>query len=158
MMNFDFSPFYGSTIGFDRLFRLLENNVGSDWPPYNIEKTGENDYRIAMALAGFGPEDVELVQHGNSLIVKGQVQPQASDKREVLHEGTSLRSFEQTFKLADYVTVVSAKLENGLLVVSLKRDVPEAMKPRQIAIEFGDATAIRGEPAQLERGPASQAA
>ncbi|MBN9237410.1 heat-shock protein [Mesorhizobium hungaricum] len=133
MRSFDFAPLYRSTVGFDRLFDMLDNSVRSDWPPYNIEKIGENDYRITMAIAGYSPEEVELTQHGPELIVTGQKKPEQGD-RQVLHQGLAIGNFRQVFKLADHVKVASATLENGLLSVDLAREIPEELKPRRIAV------------------------
>jgi molecular chaperone IbpA len=133
MRSFDYAPLYRTTVGFDRLFDMLDTSVRSDWPPYNIEKTGDNDYRITMAVAGFSPEEVELTQHGPDLIVIGQKQPDESD-RQILHRGMAARNFKQVFKLADYVKVSKATLENGLLSVDLVRDIPEELRPRRIAL------------------------
>ncbi|PTE12118.1 Hsp20 family protein [Mesorhizobium helmanticense] len=133
MRSLDYTPLYRSTVGFDRLFDLLDNSVRTDWPPYNIEKTGDNDYRITMAIAGFTPEEVELTQHGPELIVVGQKQTEESD-RQVLHRGMATRNFKHVFRLADYVKVANASLESGLLSVDLVRDIPEELKPRRIGI------------------------
>ncbi len=133
MRSFDYTPLYRTTVGFDRLFDMLDNGVRSDWPPYNIEKTGENDYRITMAIAGFSPEEIELTQHGPELIVVGNKQPTETDWQ-ILHRGMATRNFKQIFRLADYVKVASATLENGLLAVDLVRDIPEELKPRRIGI------------------------
>lgn len=133
MRSFDYAPLYRSTVGFDRLFDMLDNGVRSEWPPYNIEKIGENDYRITMAIAGFSPEEVELTQHGSELIVTGQKRPDQDD-REVLHQGLAIGNFKQVFKLADHVKVANAALVNGLLSVDLVREIPEELKPRRIAI------------------------
>lgn len=133
MRSFDYSPLYRSTVGFDRLFDMLDNSVRSDWPPYNIEKKSENDYRITMAIAGFSPDQVELTQHGPELIVTGQKKAEQGD-RQVLHQGLAIGNFKQVFKLADHVKVANAALENGLLSVDLVREIPEELKPRRIAI------------------------
>ncbi|MGN6767583.1 MAG: Hsp20 family protein [Rhizobiaceae bacterium] len=133
MRSFDFAPLYRSTVGFDRLFDMLDNGVRSDWPPYNIEKVGENDYRITMAIAGYSPKEVELTQHGPELIVIGQKKPEQFD-RQVLHQGLAIGNFRQVFKLADHVKVARAALENGLLSVDLVREIPEELRPRRIVI------------------------
>jgi molecular chaperone IbpA len=133
MRSFDYSPLYRSTVGFDRLFDMLDNSVRSDWPPYNIEKKSENDYRITMAIAGFSPDEVELTQHGPELIVTGQKKADQED-RQVLHQGLAIGNFKQVFKLADHVKVANATLEHGLLAVDLVREIPEELKPRRIAI------------------------
>lgn len=132
----DFAPLYRSSIGFDRVFNLLNNaqrlQAIETWPPYDIVKTGEDTYRIEMAVAGFGQDDLDIMQERNVLVVKGQ-KTEAKDG-EYLHRGIAGRSFERKFELADHVRVEDAALANGLLRVSLKREIPEAMKPRKIAI------------------------
>ncbi len=138
MRNLDLSPLFRSTVGFDRLDKLFDaafREAARDlsYPPYNIVKTGENAYRIAMAVAGFGEKDLELVTHENMLTVKGQIQEPEKDV-EYLHRGIAQRAFEHRFQLADHVKVVGAKLNNGLLEIELAREVPEAMKPRKIEI------------------------
>jgi molecular chaperone IbpA len=133
MTTFDLSPLYRSTVGYEPLFDMLRNGIRSEWPPYDIEKTGEDEYCIKMAVAGFGPEDIELTQHGAALLVSGQKKPDQG-KREMLHQGLGLRSFKQSFNLADHVQVVGATLENGLLAIKLVREIPEALKPRKIEI------------------------
>jgi molecular chaperone IbpA len=146
MMNYDFSPLYRSTVGFDRVLDLLDQasrgQSMTNWPPYNIEKTGEDQYRITMAVAGFSPGEIELVQQENVLLVAGQRHADAEGVQ-VLHRGIATRAFKQTFNLADHVKVTGANLENGLLVVELQREVPEALKPRRIEIaSSGGAKAI----------------
>ncbi|ESY76112.1 molecular chaperone Hsp20 [Mesorhizobium sp. LNHC221B00] len=133
MRSFDYAPLYRTTVGFDRLFDMLENSVRSDWPPYNIEKNGDNDYRITMAVAGFGLDEVELVQNGPELSVIGQRKPD-QENREILHRGLAIGNFKQVFKLADHVKVKAVNLQNGLLSVDLIREVPEVLKPRRIEI------------------------
>ena len=110
MRTFDFTPYYRSTVGFDQLFDLLDKSIRSDWPPYNIEKKDEDQYRITMTVAGFAPNEIELVQHGGTLLVTGQ----KGEQPELLHQGIPL-SFRQSFNLADHVKVVSANVEHGLL-------------------------------------------
>jgi len=129
MRAFDFTPYYRSTVGFDQLFDLLDKSIRSDWPPYNIEKKGEDQYRITMTVAGFTPDEIELVQHGATLLITGQ----KAEQPQVLHQGIPL-SFKQSFNLADHVKVVGAAIEHGLLIIDLAREVPEAMKPRRIEI------------------------
>jgi molecular chaperone IbpA len=134
---FDYTPFYRSSVGFDRLFRLLDEAANGEtpaFPPYNIERLGENDYRITMAVAGFTAADLSIEAKGNSLTVVGKKADKADKGVEVLHQGIAGRSFERRFQLADYVEVKGADLANGLLHISLVRVVPEALKPRQIAI------------------------
>jgi molecular chaperone IbpA len=141
---FDYTPFYRSSVGFDRLFRLLDEaaNVETQtYPPYNIERLDENSFRITMAVAGFGFEDLSITQEGNALTVTGKKSHKADPKVEVLHQGIAARDFERRFNTADHVEVKSADLVNGLLQISLVREVPEAMKPRQIAIGGAKPTA-----------------
>ena len=141
MRTYDFSPLYRSTIGFDRLFDMLDQTRGEfapNWPPYNIERTSEDDYRITMALAGFAPDEIELVQKENTLFVAGHKNPDQEQGAEVLHRGIATRPFRQSFDLAQHVKVVGANFENGLLIVELKREVPEALKPRRIEIAAGE--------------------
>ena len=137
MMNYDFSPLYRSTVGFDRVLDLLDQasrgQSMTNWPPYNIEKTGDDQYRITMAVAGFSPDEIDLVQQENVLLVTGQKHAEPEGVQ-VLHRGIATRAFKQTFNLADHVKVTGANLENGLLVVELRREVPEALKPRRIDI------------------------
>jgi molecular chaperone IbpA len=120
MRTFDILPLYRSTVGFDRLFDLLDNTARPDWPPYNIEKKDENEYCISMAIAGFGSDEIELTQHGATLVVTGQKKT-VEDERQFLHQGIAFRNFKQTFNLADHVKVAAAKLENGLLFASSLR-------------------------------------
>jgi molecular chaperone IbpA len=159
MRTFDISPFYRHSVGFDRLFDALDERARSDWPPYNIEKKGENEYAITMAVAGFGPDEIELTQHGTELVVAGQRKEEQSG-RQFLHQGIASRAFKQRFSLAEHVRVESATLEDGLLTVALVREIPEQLKPRKI--EIGQASKPRvsqdNAPAQLEVEPARQAA
>ncbi len=143
MPSFDLSPLYRSTVGFDRLFRLLDQvgnveNGGNTYPPYNIERTGENAYRITMAVAGFGENDLSIEAKENVLTVKGERGEDNDKNRELLYRGIAGRSFERRFQLADHVEVRGARLENGLLHIDLVREIPEALKPRKIAISSGD--------------------
>jgi molecular chaperone IbpA len=144
MAAYDFSPFYRSTVGFDRLFNRLDSIVGQEaksYPPYNIEKIGENAYRISIAVAGFGEGDIAIESKENNLVVKGAKAQETEDKaREFLHRGIAERAFELRFQLADYVEVAGASLENGLLHLELKRELPESKKARQIPIAAGTKT------------------
>jgi molecular chaperone IbpA len=141
MRGFDFSPLYRSTVGFDRLFDTLDQLTnpenGQTYPPYNIERTGEDAYRITMAVAGFGERDLTIEAKQNSLTVKGEKTIEEGKEGEVLYRGIAARAFERRFQLADYVEVAGASLENGLLHIDLVREIPEAMKPRNIAIGGG---------------------
>lgn len=136
---FDLSPLMRSTIGFDRAFRLLDAATRAEegalnYPPYNIEKSGENTYRISMAVAGFAPEQLEATVKENVLYIVGKAREESAETQ-YLHRGIAARAFERRFELADTIKVVGASFENGLLHVDLVREVPEAKKPRQIAIE-----------------------
>jgi molecular chaperone IbpA len=138
MQAFDLSPLFRSTVGFDRLTRLLDSATRLDdsafsYPPYNIEQTGEDAYRIVMAVAGFGEGDLSITQQGNSLLISGK-QEKSSEEKKYLYRGIAARAFERRFELADHIKVIGAKLTNGLLSVELAREVPEAMKPRTIKI------------------------
>jgi molecular chaperone IbpA len=145
MLNYDFSPFYRSTIGFDRLLSLLDKHAGPDangqtYPPYNIERTGENAYRITLAVAGFAESELSVETRENTLTVRGS--KESADKadgakREVLYQGIAARAFERRFHLADHVSATGAVCENGLLHIDLVRAVPEAQKPRVISIQNG---------------------
>ncbi len=135
MNAFDFAPLFRTAIGFDRLARMVDSAATSDasYPPYNIEKTGEDSYRLTMAVAGFGPDDIEITAKDNTLVVSGRVGNEAP-RAEVLYRGIAGRAFERRFVLADHIVVEGADLRNGLLHVGLKRVVPEALKPRRIPI------------------------
>jgi len=138
MRTLDFTPLYRSAVGFDRLANLLESAARTSetggWPPYNIETTGENQYRIEIAVAGFRPEELNLEVKENLLTVTGKKAANDDSQRTYLHRGLAERDFERRFQLADYVVVTEASLDNGLLAVSLKRELPEALKPRTIPI------------------------
>ena len=135
MNAFDFAPLFRTAIGFDRLARMVDAAATSDasYPPYNIEKTGEDSYRLTMAVAGFGPDDIDITAKDNTLLISGRVGPDAP-KAEVLYRGIAGRAFERRFVLADHIVVDGAELQNGLLHVGLRRVVPEALKPRRITI------------------------
>jgi len=138
MRTFDLAPLYRSTVGFDRLFSMLDGfEAAPGYPPYNIERTGENDYRITVAVAGFGQNDLSIESKENTLTIKGERQVKEEQTGEVLYQGIAARAFERVFQLADDVRVVGASIENGLLHVDLVREIPEAKKPRQIAIGNG---------------------
>jgi len=138
MDSLDFSPLFRSTIGFDRLMRLADaatrlDGGASVYPPYNIESTGENAYRLTMAVAGFSADDLDITVKENALLVTGKSKKD-EETTEYLHRGIARRAFERRFQLADHIKVVGASLDNGLLHVDLAREIPEAMKPRKIAI------------------------
>ncbi len=138
MSRFDFTPYRRSTVGFDRLFDILENqarnNGGENYPPFNIERQGEDNYRITLAVAGFKPADLDITAQQNLLTVQGKKRDDVSNDSDMLHVGIANRGFERRFELADYVRVDNADLEDGLLVIDLVREVPEAMKPKKIAV------------------------
>lgn len=143
MQTFDFSPFYRSTVGFDRVFNRLDTLVGQEaktYPPYNIERTGDDAYRISIAVAGFSNGDIAIETKENSLVIKGAKPAEGDKTREFLHRGIAERAFELRFQLADYVEVQGASLENGLLHLELKRELPESKKPRTIQINGGTTT------------------
>ena len=145
MTTYDFAPLFRTAIGFDRLARLMDTASASadasSYPPYNIEKTGEDTYRLTMAVAGFRPEELDLVVKDNTLVVSGKVNSEGQ-KGEMLYRGIAGRAFERRFVLADHIVVDGADVQNGLLHVGLKRVVPEALKPRRIAIGGGAAKAV----------------
>lgn len=165
MRSFDLSPLYRNTVGFDRLFNLLDS-VGSvdaapSYPPYNIERTGENTYRVTVAVAGFTEADLGIEVKENTLTLRGEKKAeQGGESAKVLYRGIAARSFERRFQLADHVEVKGAVLENGLLHVDLVRTIPEAKKPRSIPIATGgEAKAIEGQvaPAGAEGEPVEPA-
>jgi len=158
MLNYDLSPFYRSTVGFDRLLSMLDKVAGGEqnaptYPPYNIERIDENAYRITLAVAGFGEHELSVETHDSTLTVRGskEANAQNDDKRDVLYQGIAARAFERRFQLADHVVVTGASSENGLLHIDLVREVPEAQKPRTIAIKGGKVT-------NAVKAPAAQAA
>jgi molecular chaperone IbpA len=136
MRSYDLTPLYRTSVGFDRLSRLMESALTLDgqtsYPPYNIVKRSENDYRISLAVAGFGEDEIEIVSQNGTLTVKGR--SDVEDDFEYLHRGIAGRAFERRFQLADHVEVLSADLVNGLLHIELRREIPEVLKPRRIAI------------------------
>src|SRR5437588_11119598 len=150
MRTFDLAPLYRSTVGFDRLFSMLDGfESAPGYPPYNIERTGENAYRISVAVAGFSENDLSIETKENTLTIRGEKQAKTDENQgEPLYQGIAARAFERVFQLADHVEVRGAKLENGLLHVDLVREVPEAMKPRQIRIGAGNGSAKVVEHAQ----------
>ena len=138
MRTFDLAPLYRSTVGFDRLFSLFDqlgDNGSPGYPPYNIERTGENAYRVSVAVAGFAESELGIEVKENTLTIRGDKQTKADEQTgQTLYQGIAARAFERVFQLADYVQVKGASLENGLLHVDLVREIPEAKKPRQIVI------------------------
>jgi molecular chaperone IbpA len=139
MRSIDYSPFYRATVGFDRVFDLLDSVAGqgsaNGYPPYNIEKTGDNDYRIVMAVAGFAESELNVTQKENELLVTGQTAANGENEKQYLYRGIAGRNFERRFQLADHVKVSGAKLANGLLTIDLQREIPEEKKPRAIEIK-----------------------
>lgn len=140
--SFDFTPLFRSSVGFDRIVDMLENASGvstlDNWPPYDIARSGEDEYRITMAVAGFSQDELSITQEQNTLVVAGQKSDE--DDGEYLHRGIAGRTFQRRFQLADHVKVTGAGLENGLLTIELKREIPEEMKPRRIEIGSEAAT------------------
>jgi len=138
MTRFDFTPYRRNTVGFDRLFELLENsaraNAGDNYPPFNIERRGEDAYRITLAVAGFKAGEIDITAQQNLLVVQGRKADETADGAQFLHVGIANRGFERRFELADFVRVDAASLEDGLLMIDLVREVPDAMKPRKITI------------------------
>ncbi|MEE4153956.1 MAG: Hsp20 family protein [Erythrobacter sp.] len=141
MSRLDFTPYRRSTVGFDRLFDLLESqarqNAGDNYPPFNIARRGDDEYRITLAVAGFRAQDIDITAQQNLLVVQGRRREDADAGAEMLHLGIANRGFERRFELADFVRVESADLADGLLTIDLVREVPEAMKPKKIAIGGG---------------------
>ncbi|POF64054.1 Hsp20 family protein [Novacetimonas maltaceti] len=139
-MSYDFAPLFRSAIGFDRLAQLVDtaaqNPVSASYPPYNIEKVADSQYMLTMAVAGFGPGDIELTVQDNTLIVAGRV-ASTQPEREILYRGIAKRAFERRFVLADHIVVENANLDNGLLCIAVRHVVPEALKPRRIPISSG---------------------
>jgi molecular chaperone IbpA len=150
-MMYDFSPLYRMTVGFDRLFDMLDEvsqiEPTTNWPPYNVEKRGDDQYRITMAVAGFSSDEIEVTQQENSLVISGKKR-QDDGRGEILHRGIATRAFKQSFNLADFVKVTEASLENGLLAIQLKRELPEELQPRRIPIQIGAASLGSGQPQQ----------
>ena len=156
MRHVDFSPLYRSTVGFDRLFTMLDSlgqpDQGQTYPPYNIERTGENTYRITMAVAGFDETEISIEAQAHALTVKGEKSEDKVDGSEFLYRGIAKRAFERRFQLADHVEVTAASLKNGLLHIDLLRNIPEAMKPRKIAIAAEPVEAPKAIEAQVING------
>jgi len=151
MRQFDLAPLYRNTVGFDRLFSMLDQLVSVDaapsYPPYNIERTGENAYRISIAVAGFTERDLTIEVKENTLSVRGERKPDEERKVDVLHQGIAARSFDRRFQLADGVQVTGAALENGLLHLDLVREIPEAKKPKLIPISSNGTRTIEAKQA-----------
>lgn len=150
MRHFDLSPLYRSTVGFDRLAQLLDSvaaDIDTGYPPYNIERLGDSEYRITMAVAGFTPDEIKVDVKESTLSVRGEKKPEDGEgERRYLHRGIAARSFERRFQLADYVEVKAAELKDGLLNIDLVRNLPERMRPRSIPIGVGSE-----QPKQIEK-------
>lgn len=160
MNRFDFTPYRRSTVGFDRVFDLLENSgrltQNENYPPFNIERTGENEYSITVAVAGFKPEEIDITAQQNMLVVVGSKQADSNDNRDFLHMGIASRNFERRFQLADHIHVTGADMADGLLTITLVREIPEALKPRKISI--GNVQAIEHQPVNGKAKKGGQAA
>jgi len=151
--SFDLAPYRRSAIGFDRLFDMLEASLrsepgGDNYPPFDLEKTGEDSYRITLSVAGFRPDEIEIVAQNNQLRVTGRRADAKEESERFLHRGIATRAFERRFELADFIEVRSADFENGLLSITLEREVPEAMKPRRIEIASSPGPRLIGEERQ----------
>ena len=153
MRTYDFTPLYRATVGFDRMASLLDRAMTADtattYPPYNIEKLGENEYRISIAVAGFGAEDLSIEARENQLVVTAR-KAETDETRTYLHRGIATRAFEKSFQLADHVTVTGASHADGMLHIELERQVPEALKPRRIEIAKAEPQAIEGTSEKVE--------
>ncbi len=150
MNAFDFAPLFRTAIGFDHLARMLDTaSAGADlsYPPYNIERTGEDRYVLTMAVAGFGPDDIELTVQDNTLLISGRIGGAEGQKNEVLYRGIAARAFERRFVLAEHIVVDGADIQNGMLSVALRREIPEALKPRRIPVQ-ASAPRLEGESAK----------
>jgi molecular chaperone IbpA len=150
MRGLDFSPYRRSTVGFDRLFDFLENASRAEqdnYPPFDIEKLGDDTYRITLAVAGFKREDIDITAQQNMLVITGRRAEGRNRDGNFLHVGIATRAFERRFELADFVRVTAAELRDGLLAIDLVREIPEAMKPRKIDIGTGEGTILKAEPA-----------
>lgn len=140
----DFSPFFKTTVGFDRIMRMMDEDftrgaANASYPPYNIEKQSDDDYRISMAVAGFAMDDIDITVEGNRLTISGsQTKTEEDHKKNYLHRGIATRNFEQIFQLADHIEVLNAALDNGMLHIDLRREIPEEKKPRKISINYGE--------------------
>lgn len=163
MRSYDLTPLMRSTVGFDRMAQLLDNfgradEASAGYPPYNIEKLGEDDYRITMAVAGFSTDELDITTQDTTLIVSGRAKENNAQPT-YLHRGIARRAFERRFALADHIKVTGAQLENGLLHIELVREVPEAMKPRQIQIQTSDSVkTIEGTSSQAEESKSGKKA
>lgn len=159
MTRFDFTPYRRTTVGFDRLFDMLDNAgraaQSDNYPPFNIERVAENHYLVTIAVAGFKPDEIDITAEQNLLMVSGSKQTEGNDNREYLHVGIANRNFERRFQLADHVFVKSADIADGLLVIELERQVPEELKPRKIMIGGNTPTVIEGGGESAKKGKAA---
>ncbi len=157
MHRFDFTPYRRTTVGFDHLFELLETagrpQQNENYPPFNIERVGENNYEVTVAVAGFKPDEIDITAQQNMLVVTGSKNSDSNDNRDFLHMGIASRNFERRFQLADHVHVTAADLSDGLLKIELLREIPDALKPRKIEIGSGGALQIIE---QDEKNPKTQ--
>jgi molecular chaperone IbpA len=146
---FDFAPYRRSTVGFDRLFDMLENSTlgqgQENYPPFDLIKLGDNDYRIELAVAGFKPDEIDITAQQNVLLVSGRKKEEAEEGNDYIYRGIATRSFERRFALADHIQVRGADLKDGLLAIELKREIPEAMKPKKINIGGSKQSQIGGD-------------
>jgi molecular chaperone IbpA len=160
MRSFDFTPYRRSTVGFDSLFDFLENasrgEQSDNYPPYDIEKLSDDRYRITLAVAGFGPNDIDITARQNMLVITGRKSENRNKDGNYLHMGIATRAFERRFELADFVRVDAADMKDGLLSVELLREIPDAMKPRKVEIRTGESRTIEGE-SRSERSDERQA-
>lgn len=152
MRNFDLSPLFRSSVGFERMQRALDaatrlDNAANAYPPYDIEVSGEDSYRITLAVAGFNESDIEITAKENSLEISAQAKTEEGEEKEYLHRGIARRAFERRFELADHVKVVGASMDNGLLNIDLVREVPQALKPRKITINTNEPKALESKDA-----------
>ncbi len=159
MTRFDFTPYRRTTVGFDRLFDMLDNagraTQGDNYPPFNIERVAENNYLVTIAVAGFKPDEIDITAEQNLLVVSGCKATEGNDNREYLHVGIANRNFERRFQLADHVFVKGADIADGLLVIELERQVPEELKPRKIMIGGTTPTVIEGGGESAKKGKAA---
>ncbi len=162
MSRLDFTPYRRSTVGFDRLFDLLESQArsqsGDNYPPFNIARQGEDNYRITLAVAGFRPQDIDITAQQNLLTIQGKKREEFEDGSEMLHVGIANRGFERRFELADFVRVERADLADGLLIIDLVREVPDAMKPKKIAVGSNTLKAVETEVRDASGDDAANAA
>tara|TARA_B100000678_G_scaffold239553_1_gene210024 strand:+ start:510 stop:995 length:486 start_codon:yes stop_codon:yes gene_type:complete len=150
MRQFDLTPYRRSAIGFDRLFDMLETSTrqstGDNYPPFNLERVAENQYRITLALAGFTADEIDITAHQNTLVITGKKEEREEDQGRFLHVGIANRAFERKFELADFIRVDGADMRDGMLTIDLVREVPEAMKPRKIDVRSASPRPVENDP------------